>query len=262
MEETFRKIQAKLESADKKNVTGIQSIKRREMKEKEEYAEKPEAKTKEAAPKKSGGQQEFKKPSNTSGKNSKTRKHMEAIEEDNDEDEEVVRPRRSRGPRTPSQQSIAAQDEYVNQTPSIIGGSNQSKKTRFGSTDEHGNRLSNLPGEMRPSLPYDDNAETLIAKVENMSKSKNENISLRKKSKSKQPHLNQQNEADLDNQNTLKSLENFNQKLMQSKRVIDNGGKQFERKNYVRMNVNKKGSYKPAMRGAAFSNKLMANKKT
>lgn len=112
---------------------------------------------------------------------------------------------------------------------------------------------------MRPSLPYDDNADTLIAKVENM----NANISLRKSktTKAKANHLNHQNEADLDKQNTLKSLETHNTKLMQSKRVLDNGGKHFERQNFVRMNTNKKGAYKPAMRGAAFSNKLMSNKR-
>ena len=40
----------------------------------------------------------------------------------------------------------------------------------MGSTDGHGNRLSNMPGEERPSLtsvtPYDDNPTQLIEKVE------------------------------------------------------------------------------------------------
>lgn len=40
MEETFRKIQAKLESADKKNITGIQSIRLPEDKENEQEKEK------------------------------------------------------------------------------------------------------------------------------------------------------------------------------------------------------------------------------
>ena len=58
----------------------------------------------------------------------------------------------------------------LEQTPSVFGGSNRSKKTRMGSTDAQGNRLSNMPGEERPSLtsvtPYDDNPRQLIAKVE------------------------------------------------------------------------------------------------
>lgn len=43
--------------------------------------------------------------------------------------------------------------------------------------------------------------------------------------------------------------------------MVANGGKQLERTNYVRINQNKKGSYKPASRGAAFQNKLMSNKR-
>ena len=35
---------------------------------------------------------------------------------------------------------------------------------------------------------------------------------------------------------------------------------QFERKNYVKINQNKTGKYKPALRGAAFTNKMMAKK--
>jgi hypothetical protein len=59
---------------------------------------------------------------------------------------------------------------FEQQTPSAFGGSNRSKKTRMGSTDGHGNRLSNMPGEERPSLtsvtPYDDNPNQMIEKVE------------------------------------------------------------------------------------------------
>ena len=54
----------------------------------------------------------------------------------------------------------------LNQTPSILG----SGKTRMGSTDDQGNRLSNMPGEERPSLvsvtPYDDDPDLLADKVE------------------------------------------------------------------------------------------------
>jgi hypothetical protein len=61
-------------------------------------------------------------------------------------------------------------DEDFEFTPAGAGSSAYSKKTRFGSTDEQGNRLSNLPGEGRPSLtsvtPYDDYAEDLVNKVE------------------------------------------------------------------------------------------------
>lgn len=47
---------------------------------------------------------------------------------------------------------------------------------------------------------------------------------------------------------------------MKSKKVVENDGKAFERKNFVRINQNKSGAYKPAMRGAAFTNKIMAKK--
>ena len=52
--------------------------------------------------------------------------------------------------------------------PQPSSSSSHSKKTRLGSTDALGNRLSNLPGE-RPSLtsvtPYDDKPAELIKKV-------------------------------------------------------------------------------------------------
>lgn len=59
----------------------------------------------------------------------------------------------------------------LNKTPSIFDNSSAiTKKTRMGSTDEQGNRLSNMPGEERPSLqsvtPYDDDPKMLIYKVE------------------------------------------------------------------------------------------------
>jgi hypothetical protein len=44
----------------------------------------------------------------------------------------------------------------------------------MGSTDDQGNRLSNMPGEERPSLqsvtPYDDDPEQLAGKVEQLVK--------------------------------------------------------------------------------------------
>lgn len=119
-----------------------------------------------------------------------------------------------------------------------------------------------MPGEMRPSLtsvaPYDDYAETLISKVETI----DNEISLRKKPSTKKgTHLKNQNDADLSAINALQKIEQQKDKLLQSKQVVANGGKQLERTNYVRINQNKKGSYKPAIRGAAFQNKLMANKR-
>ena len=102
-----------------------------------------------------------------------------------------------------------------------------------------------MPGENRPSLasvaPYDDCAETLIAKVEKTNS--------RKKAK---PRQIDRNEANVDVLNTLHTLTNTNEKLMKSKKVLANDGKQFERKNYVKINQEKKGKYKPAMRGAAY----------
>ena len=72
--------------------------------------------------------------------------------------------------------NIDMDDSDYDQTPQSAFGShsnsayNRSGKTRMGSTDGDGNRLSNMPGEGRPSLtsvtPYDDNAEDLANKVE------------------------------------------------------------------------------------------------
>ena len=61
--------------------------------------------------------------------------------------------------------------EALDQTPPALNESTQkSKKTRMGSTDVQGNRLSNMPGEGRPSLasvtPYDDHPDQLVTKVE------------------------------------------------------------------------------------------------
>ena len=64
-------------------------------------------------------------------------------------------------------------EDSFDHTPTPLSNSIQSKKTRMGSTDEQGNRLSNLPGEipLRTSVtPYDDNADTLISKVEKIAK--------------------------------------------------------------------------------------------
>jgi hypothetical protein len=79
---------------------------------------------------------------------------------------------------------------------------------------------------MRPSLtsvaPYDDNAQTLMEKVENI----DQQISLRKKSTRKtSKYLNNQNEGEIDNQNALKHLNTQKEKLMQSRKVVANGGK-------------------------------------
>lgn len=47
---------------------------------------------------------------------------------------------------------------------------------------------------------------------------------------------------------------------MKSKKVIANGGKQLDRDNFVKTDLKKTGKYKPALRGAAFSAKIMAKK--
>ena len=62
----------------------------------------------------------------------------------------------------------------------------------MGSTDDQGNRLSNMPGEERPSInsvtPYDDNAETLANKVQQIvDQSKAEKLKKAKKQPSKEP---------------------------------------------------------------------------
>lgn len=47
---------------------------------------------------------------------------------------------------------------------------------------------------------------------------------------------------------------------MNSKAVKNNGGKQLDRNNFVKTELRKTGKYKPALRGAAFTNKTMAKK--
>ena len=111
-----------------------------------------------------------------------------------------------------------------------------------------------MPGEERPSLasvtPYDDDAEELVNKVESLiAKSRNT------KKPSKMMGVIAGNEASLEATNTLAKIAKSNIDNMQSKAVLKNGGKQLERKNYVRINDNKSGKYKPALRGAAFTNK-------
>lgn len=148
----------------------------------------------------------------------------------------------------------------LDQTPSAF---QNSSKTRMGSTDDHGNRLSNMPGEERPSLqsvtPYDDSAQELVDKVERIMMDSKQTDKKKKKSV---PKVIAGNEADLAATNTLAKIADGNVKIMQSKAVVKNGGKQLERTNFVRLNANKTGKYKPALRGAAFTNKLMAKKST
>ena len=116
-----------------------------------------------------------------------------------------------------------------------------------------GNRLSNMPGEDRPSVaPYDDNAKTLVNKVEARAFEK-----IKKQTGSRIDGL---NEVGLKTENMLNAMKKTNEKLMQSKKVIANEGQAFERKNFVKLNVNKTGKYKPALRGAAFTNKMMSKK--
>ena len=135
------------------------------------------------------------------------------------------RSNRRAAPRTPSQhvdEDDDFMDENFEQTPSAIGASDQSKKTRFGSTDEHGNRLSNMPGENRPSLtsvtPYDDNADTMIRKVEKVA-------AKMRTPKVKKGAIGSSNEAHMNRENTLGALEKENEKLMISKKVVANEGK-------------------------------------
>ena len=47
---------------------------------------------------------------------------------------------------------------------------------------------------------------------------------------------------------------------MDTNRVKKNGGKQLDRANFVKTDLKKTGKYKPALRGAAFTNKTMAKK--
>ena len=94
--------------------------------------------------------------------------------------------------------------------------SSHTKKTRLGSTDALGNRLSNLPGE-RPSLtsvtPYDDKPTELIKKVEKC-----------------QPVVTKTSNST----SLLDALTKQQEAVMKSKRVINNDGKAFDRKNFVK----------------------------
>jgi len=122
-----------------------------------------------------------------------------------------------RTPETPDQEfELAA--EY---TPSAFAGSNFSKKTRMGSTDNNGNRLSNMPGEGRPSLtsvtPYDDHADELVSKVEV--------VASKVRAPRKEKPINTQNENGCNVTNTLSVIKKENDKLMQTKKVVANEGK-------------------------------------
>jgi hypothetical protein len=94
----------------------------------------------------------FKKP--VSGRSSRSKKVIKTPVKADAEDEDLLQPYEN------------------NQTPSILGSSEQSGKTRMGSTDGEGNRLSNMPGEERPSInsvtPYDDDPEVMVQKVEEL----------------------------------------------------------------------------------------------
>lgn len=154
-------------------------------------------------------------------------------------------------------------DEYLlddnqlilDQTPSVFGDSSRSKRTRMGSTDAQGNRLSNMPGEERPSLmsvtPYDDEADQLIDKVNLIVDKAN---ALKKKTTAKKVV------NDKSYENKLDKLKDEQIDIMQTNRVLRNEGKQFDRQNFVKINQDKPGKYKPALRGAAFSNKMLAKK--
>ena len=152
----------------------------------------------------------------------KTEKIREQINED-DEELEIVRSSRSNrrsaaAPQTPNHHMDDDEDfmegEYMEQTPSAIGGSNRSKKTRFGSTDAHGNRLSNMPGEERPSLtsvaPYDDTADTMIRKVEKVAASAKPKARTPKKTEEKVGG----NEHNLDRANALGAITKANEELL------------------------------------------------
>jgi hypothetical protein len=126
MEETYKMIQKKLESAERRAVVGFnkrgvkQFIAEAEPIPEEEY--------------------EFKKPE--SGSSSITAKGKVSAKTDGrlraktvDQDEiEITRSRRGRTPATPDHDDNLLDGDY-DVTPSAFGVSNQSKKTRFGSTD-------------------------------------------------------------------------------------------------------------------------------
>lgn len=147
-------------------------------------------------------------------------------------------------------------DARLDRTPPAWNESTQrSKKTRMGSTDEQGNRLSNMPGE-RPSLasvtPYDDHPDQLVTKVEEIiaeAQQEKANSKRRAKAGTKKEH-----------ENSLAQLQSEKEELANSKKALKNGGRPVERNNFVRINQNKMAKYKPALRGAAFQNKIMAKK--
>ena len=58
----------------------------------------------------------------------------------------------------------------------------------------------------------------------------------------------------------LERLQKQHVETLKSDRVLKNDGKAFDRTNFVKINQNKMAKYKPAMRGAAFTAKIMAKK--
>ena len=100
-------------------------------------------------------------------------------------------------------------------------------------TDEQGNRLSILPGSSRPSK----------ARVASLEKNKSiasfaDSSAQEESKKPKKSHLEQLREENASREGT--------------------GAKVTQRQNFVRLNT--KVNYKPRLRGAAFTNKIMAKK--
>ena len=235
VKETFdaiNAIRAKLESAERRQSVGYgKGAKVQTKKNVKEFADQEPVQ--EDADESEEQDVVFRKP--ISGKSSRGKKGKESVD--------TVGSRRVRASersnlnktvdyKTPSQNYDAMdsdrEDEYLldemeglDQTPSILG----SGKTRMGSTDEQGNRFSNMPGEERPSLtsvtPYDDDPEEMAAKVEKLveeSRKEKEKIQRRV---SKARGLQEEKVFD----NLCDKIKDGQDELLKSKRVIENGGK-------------------------------------
>jgi hypothetical protein len=108
-----------------------------------------------------------------------------------------------------------------------------------------------MPGEERPSLtsvtPYDDDPEVLVNKVEEL-------CAQARVEKERKASKNAKQAKNFDN--LVDKFKDEQIDIMNTNKVKNNGGKQLDRANFVKTDLKKTGKYKPALRGAAFTNKI------
>lgn len=127
--------------------------------------------------------------------------------------------------------------------------------TKIQDTDEDGNRMSILPSKKRPKIP------STKKKAPSVKKAKVKSALIEGEvAKEKEKKVIQKEEPKDDSKKTvLEKMQSQVEKLKTSngisKKVTTNTQ---QRTNFVKMNVK---NYKPRIRGAAFTNKMMAKKK-